>query len=408
MVAYAYRYVPYYRETLDRLGLTPDDFRTAADLARLPLLETEAYRRDPERFLSTAQPAERYLRLFTSGSSGVPRVIYHDARACLDNIAHAERERAIISDLLGHPAHYRETALHMTHNESTAHLIQRFTRQAAWLPRAVGIERQNLSIFDSLEDQVRQIDQFQPEVLTSVGGHLTALFSYLGKRGQPCHLPRAVAYASEGATESTRRLIMEGFGIPVFNTYQAVEALKIGFECEQHRGFHLNVDLYPLRVIDAEGRTVAPGEVGTTVISNLVNHATVLLNYHLADFTTLDPAPCPCGRTLPLTSFLQGRASDCLQLGGRTLRPGTIEQIFSAQEDAWQYQVIQEGPSRVRVLVVAAPDADPEAVSAGVLAGFRAACGEAVSVDLHFVDAIPRPAVGKLRPLLALDREASA
>jgi len=39
MVAYAYRHVPYYRETMDRLGLLPSDFKSAEDLTRLPLLE---------------------------------------------------------------------------------------------------------------------------------------------------------------------------------------------------------------------------------------------------------------------------------------------------------------------------------------------------------------------------------
>jgi len=39
MVAHAYRFVPYYRETFDRLGLRPSDFRTVDDLARLPVLE---------------------------------------------------------------------------------------------------------------------------------------------------------------------------------------------------------------------------------------------------------------------------------------------------------------------------------------------------------------------------------
>ena len=38
IVAHAYRTVPHYRETMDRLGLTPVDFRSAYDLAKLLLL----------------------------------------------------------------------------------------------------------------------------------------------------------------------------------------------------------------------------------------------------------------------------------------------------------------------------------------------------------------------------------
>ena len=401
MVAYAYRYVPYYRETLDGLGLTPDDFRTAEDLARLPLLEPEAYQRDPERFLSTAQPRERYLPLVSSGSTGVRRVIWHDARACLDNAAHAERERCLVSRLLGQPLRYRETALHISPVHSSAGLITNFTRRTAWFPRRLGIERQHLCLFDPLAEQVRQINEFRPDVLYSVGGHLTTLFSHLSRTREPGHLPRVVTYGSEGATEATRRLITERFGVPVFSTYQAVEALKIGFECEQHCGYHLNVDLYPLRLVDAAGRPVPPGETGTVVLSNLVNHATVLLNYHLNDFTNLAPEPCPCGRSLPLVSFLQGRGRDCLELGDRTIGPWELEVVFYRQADVWQHQVVQEGRDRLRVLVVPAPEAHREELSATLRAGLREVCGAAVTVDLRLVEEIPRPAEGKIRPLVA-------
>lgn len=39
-------------------------------------------------------------------------------------------------------------------------------------------------------------------------------------------------------------------------TYQAVEAFKIGFECDQHTGIHLNADLYPVQIVDDDGNEV--------------------------------------------------------------------------------------------------------------------------------------------------------
>lgn len=41
MVAHAYATVPYYRAVMDARGFTPRDFRTADDLARLPLVTSE-------------------------------------------------------------------------------------------------------------------------------------------------------------------------------------------------------------------------------------------------------------------------------------------------------------------------------------------------------------------------------
>ncbi len=75
-VSHVYRHVPYYRETMRRLGLTPGDFATAADLARLPLLERAEVQRDPELFVSDARPIEQFQSESTGGSLGEPLTVY--------------------------------------------------------------------------------------------------------------------------------------------------------------------------------------------------------------------------------------------------------------------------------------------------------------------------------------------
>src|SRR5215211_384047 len=49
----AYETVPYYRHTMDEMGLRPGDFQTVEDLAKLPLLDPALVRLDPEQFCST-------------------------------------------------------------------------------------------------------------------------------------------------------------------------------------------------------------------------------------------------------------------------------------------------------------------------------------------------------------------
>jgi phenylacetate-coenzyme A ligase PaaK-like adenylate-forming protein len=114
----------------------------------------------------------------------------------------------------------------------------------------------------------------------------------------------ATTYSSDSLSSSVRRLIAEKFGLPVLSTYEAVEAFKIGFECHQRVGIHLNIDLYPVRVVNAQGEPLPDGESGDVVVSNLVNRATVLLNYRLGDIATKLSVPCPCGRSLPLLSIM--------------------------------------------------------------------------------------------------------
>jgi phenylacetate-CoA ligase len=100
-----------------------------------------------------------------------------------------------------------------------------------------------------------------------------------------------------------------------------VEIGRLEFECERRDGFHLNVNLCAERIVDEAGRDVRAGTSGEDVVSNLVNWATVLLNYWLDDRASLAAGPCPCERLLPLLERLKGPCPETIVLadGSRPL-----------------------------------------------------------------------------------------
>ena len=123
-------------------------------------------------------------------------------------------------------------------------------------------------------------------------------------------------YGADRLSDADRLLIETEFGVPVLSTYQAVEALRIAFQCERRHVFHMSLDQVAVRVVDANGKALGPGSTGEIVISNLTNRATVLLNYKLGDVVTLGGSPCPCGRSLPTIERIEGRADDLIVLPG--------------------------------------------------------------------------------------------
>jgi phenylacetate-CoA ligase len=209
-------------------------------------------------------------------------------------------------------------------------------------------------------------------------------------------------YGADTLSDPVRRLILDEFKIPVLSGYQSVEAPRIGFECDQHLGLHLNIDIHPVRIVDAAGHTLPPGESGEVVVSNLVNRATVLLNYRLGDLAALLPDPCPCGRTLPLLSFPLGRSDDFLVLpSGEIVHPHNVCDLFRFERRLWQFQVVQETPTHFRVALVVAEGCDRRKLSERIAAGFAGIFGGEARVDVSFVDAIERTAAGKCRPLVS-------
>ena len=67
----------------------------------------------------------------------------------------------------------------------------------------------------------------------------------------------------------------------MLSRYGAVECFRIGYTCEHDEGFHIHESLCDLKIVGPDGTRLADGEPGEVVISNLVNRATVLLNYNL-------------------------------------------------------------------------------------------------------------------------------
>ncbi|MGH9420711.1 MAG: hypothetical protein ACRD3J_12110, partial [Thermoanaerobaculia bacterium] len=348
MVSHAFLTVPYYRETMNRMGLRPADFRTASDLSLLPVIERAELQRDPGYFESTFPRRGRDLDVRSGGSTGAPRVIKWDTGAIFQNAGHAERERSIIAAKVGKFVGYRETVIASRFGAEQD--VQAIYREHAILPRRASVQYQHLSLMDSPAHNVALLNEFQPHVIRSYGSYLGQLFNWLQVSGTEFSRPRVVFYDADELSPDARKLIADHFGIEVLSAYQAVEAFKIGFECDHHTGLHLNIDLYPVRMVDKDDREVEAGTAGQILVSNLVNKATVLLNYRIGDVGSMIAGDCPCGRKLPLMSYIEGRLDDWILLAsGETIHPQSIRTIFTNETAVKQYQVVQRAVNQFSV-----------------------------------------------------------
>ena len=401
MARHAYRTVPHYRDVMDRLGIGPDAIETADALAQLPILEREALQQDPERLTSSAVAPRDRLTLRTGGSTGAPRAVHHSTRSIVRNAAHGERERSIIARAVGRQIGYRETVIGSP--RSTAQEVQAHLRAHTLQPRGVRVERQYLSVLDPVATTAERMAEFAPHVVHGYGSYLAALFAHVRAHRADFPLPRVVTFSSDGLSDAARAMIRDELGVLVLGTYQAVEAFKIGFECERHTGIHLNFDLYPIRLVNAEGDEVPHGESGDVVVSNLINRSTVLLNYRLGDVAHMLTERCPCGRTLPLLSFIDGRIDDLIRLSsGDVVHPQVVRLIFTKEQTIWQYQVVQEEVEKFRVAIVGGREDDREAMCDRLTKRFETSFGPNVRVSFSFVDAIAPTPAGKVRPVLSL------
>jgi hypothetical protein len=387
MVHHAFERVPFYRETMQELGLSPQDVRTRDDLARLPLIGPDEVRSDVERFTSEGLRRDGWVRSYTSGTSTTVRgSVLRDNRAVLYTLAKVERDRTVLTRLAGerYPASLMRELLARgsrfaplarvadrggTHQRLSIfpgeHSVR--TERTLWSHRSLlparSAHHHYLPASAPLQEAAALFDELRPRIVFSFGSYAEQFLRFAFAGSARPWLPPVWAYIGDMVSPEGWRIATE-LGVQLHSSYSAVEAGRIGFQCEHRGGHHLNVDTCAVRVVDPEGRDVPPGEAGDIVISNLINRATVLLNYRLGDRVALDPTPCPCGRSLPLLSSLQGRSSDLVRLAdGRELSVFVLDGMFRTQlRGALKAQVAQAGSGALRWTLVPLPGTEGAAL----------------------------------------------
>ena len=372
LVRHAAQWVPWYRELFAAERIDPRDIRGARDLDRLPLLDKRHVRERPRDFLAE-NLSGRNLAFQSSGTTGSATEIRHDFETLWKNIAFGERERSISIERCG--SGFRPSELYVGSPDSTFTRVIDFYRRSVLFP--LRPRRRFVPVVEPVERIAAIMDAERPDILVGYGGWHDLFFRTLKARNLRPHLPRMIMYIAEALPPGAREFIEGEFGIPVYSRYTAAECFKIGFFCPQRTGFHLHEDLCHVRVVDTAGANAPAGVQGELVLTNLVNRATVLLNYRMGDLAArLPETDCACGRTFRRISEVEGRTEDLLPLpDGNTVHPRSVWRALKDEPSILQYQFIQHDFERYTLRLVTADPAGFENLSARAVQSLRALVG---------------------------------
>lgn len=314
-----------------------------------PALRLPALRRfTAERGTIGAPFAGRYIVWESSGSSGEPGLFVQDAAAmaaydALEGLRRSQLRpaRSPLDPWLGGTiAFVGATDGHFASTVS----MERLRRLNAWLRQRL----RGLSFLQPLPDLVGQLQALAPAAIATYPS-MAVLLAEEHRAGRLRHAPREVWTGGETLSAAARRHIEEAFGAPVVNSYGASEFLTLASECSAGR-LHLNSDWVILEPVDADGRPVPPGEMGTTtLLTHLANHVQPLIRYDLGDRVALRAGVCACGTHLPAIEVL-GRDDDTLHLrlpGRRAvpLLPLAAATVLEEGAGLFDFQLVQLGPA---------------------------------------------------------------
>jgi phenylacetate-CoA ligase len=208
---------------------------------------------------------------------------------------------------------------------------------------------------------------------------------------------RVIITNAEPLLEHQRATIAAGFHCPVKETYGMSEMVAGASECE-HSVLHLWPEAGYIE-IESEKSSLPGKKTGQMICTGLCNPDMPLIRYRIGDRATMPvkPAPCACGRTLPVLSKIEGRSDDVLfTADGRAI--GRLDPIFKGDFLVREAQIIQERLDAVRLRYVPGFGCTEKHVQA-MLAQLRARIGE-VRVETECVSAIARGPNNKFRAVI--------
>jgi phenylacetate-CoA ligase len=229
----------------------------------------------------------------------------------------------------------------------------------------------------------------------AVSYHLLA--RHILERGLRVPPLKAVITTSEKVTPQMREVMEQAYGCGVFEEYGTVENAVFASQCE-HGRLHASPDAGVVEILRPDGSACEPGEAGEVVATGFIRRYQPFIRYRVGDVAAWDPAPCACGRHMPVLREIVGRIEDVV-VGPDGRQMVRFHGIFIGQPHVVEGQVIQEALDRIRVKVVPTADFGPEDVQ-DIRQRIRQRLGE-VEVVVEPVEAIERNASGKFQAVVS-------
>lgn len=369
-VKHVYENVPYYRDLMQKKGVTPEDIRGVDDLYKLPFL-SKTDLRDTYPYGMLAVPLADCVRIqSTSGTTGKRVIAYytqHDidlweeccARAI---VAAGGTKEDIVQVCYGYGLFTGGSGLH-----GGSHKVGSLT-----LPMSSG----------NTERQIQFMMDLKSTILCCTPSYAAYLGESLKERGYKPedNCLKVGIFGAEPWTEEMRRDIEKSLGIKAYDIYGLTETSGPGvaFECEYQCGMHINEDHFLAEIIDPDTGEVLPeGSRGELVFTSLDKEAFPLLRYRTRDITVLTREKCACGRTHVRMKKPMGRSDDMLIIRGVNVFPSQIETVLIQEGYAPNYRIEVDRANNsdtLDVYVELAPEQFSDTVS-GITARERALAG---------------------------------
>jgi len=378
IIKYSYYNIPYYNKTFKKFNINVNSINNFNDIEKIPILTKKTIQSIcKSEFISEEN---KYIIRQTSGSTGIPLEVYIDKRGSI--IDEAIWTRALFKNgvkIFDKMAYF-----------PNPHTIP---NNIKWY-RKIGImKRKYISVLDTPDDQIEQLNEYKPDIIRSYPSYLVVLSNSNSKKISVN--PKMILTTAELLDIATRNKISNTFNSEIFDFYACEEMSLIAFECKEHNGYHINSDNLYLEIVN-ENASLGTEESGDIVCTTLNNHAMPLIRYKIGDIGKLSENKCTCDINLPILKILEGRTDDFLRTtDGKYVSPRTISDIFHFpsinNKGIYQFQIIQEKSDLITFLLVVDEEyQNKEDIEISISNEIKKFLGNDMNLEFKFVSEIKK------------------
>ena len=212
----------------------------------------------------------------------------------------------------------------------------------------------SISINDTLDSVVKQVNNFQPDFIMGYSSavHLLAREQL---EGNIAIKPRLITCSADPLTENIRTTIKAAFGVNPTNFYASSETVSMGIECPNKRSLHLFSDLHIFELLDENMKPVDNNKYGTLYLTNLYNFNQPLIRYKMSDQLCILNKQCDCGWPFPVVETIAGRDENFLWFKKKDgsmeyIHPLLLIEFFVPGLEKFQF--IQTDPTTLTMKVI--------------------------------------------------------
>ncbi|MDB5364285.1 MAG: phenylacetate-CoA ligase [Rhodospirillales bacterium] len=398
-LAHAYAGNAHYRRAFDEAGVTPDDLRSLADLARFPFTtKTDLRATYPYGFFCV--PMDQVARIHaSSGTTGKPTVVGYTKT---DIAIWAELVARSIRAAGGRPG-------------MKVHVAYGYGLFTGGLGAHYGAEAAGCTVIPvsggQTAKQVQLICDFAPDIIMVTPSYMLTLLDEFRRQGVD---PRGTSlklgiFGAEPWSEALRQEIETSFAMDAVDIYGLSEVMGPGVGSEfvaTKDGPVIWEDHFYPEIIDPETGAVLPdGIEGELVFSSLTKEAMPIVRYRTRDRTRLLPGTSCAARRI---ARISGRTDDMLIVRGVNVFPTQIEELLLRCAGLTaHYQLELTRPARMDELTIVvearAQCADRDGQGSKLQAAIKELIGVTAAVRVVAPETLERSA-GKAQRLKDLRR----